>query len=98
MALGRCDHHRMFHDRLCPSFGGGNSSVQPRCPVRLPETDLVAQRPAVPGELRTRVRFAWRGGTRTVMPRISEDLLHLLPVVSRVLVGVFLFLPTGTSP
>ena len=74
MALGRCDHHRMFHDRLCPSFGGGNSSVQPRCPVRLPGTDLVAQRPAVPGELRTRVRFAWRGGTRTVMPRISEDL------------------------
>jgi hypothetical protein len=22
MASGRCDHHRMFHDRLCPSFGG----------------------------------------------------------------------------
>jgi hypothetical protein len=33
MASGRCDHHRMFHDRLCPSFGGGNSSVQPRCPL-----------------------------------------------------------------
>lgn len=23
MASRRCDHYRMFHDRLCPSFGGG---------------------------------------------------------------------------